>query len=69
MLTKGMRVHISERGWPILVPTQGRRKGLDKFGTLQSNERNGCVLTTGSEDPSDPRQTVRVLTIMLASEY
>ncbi|MFN8941779.1 MAG: DUF3768 domain-containing protein [Acidobacteriota bacterium] len=51
--------------------------GEHDFGSITHNDElifwkidyYDPTLTCGSEDPSDPQQTVRILTIMLASEY
>lgn len=39
------------------------------FGKIDYYDRNDTRMTTGSGDPSDATQTLRVLTIMLAEDW
>lgn len=51
--------------------------GEHDFGAIQLNDTRffwkidyyNRELDSGSEDPSDPKKTTRILTVMLASEY
>jgi hypothetical protein len=60
----------------VFTPDNDPHKERD-FGAFEHNGQRifwkidyyDTTMTKGSEDPSDPKQTVRVLTIMLASEY
>jgi hypothetical protein len=60
----------------VFTPDNDPHKEHD-FGAFEYNGKHifwkidyyDTSMTKGSEDPTDPQQTVRVLTIMLASEY
>jgi hypothetical protein len=57
---------------PIPSPkgvTIGCEKGVTFGCELTKIDNYDPTLSGGSEDPSDPAQTVRVLTLMLADEY
>jgi hypothetical protein len=85
MLTRGIAALPVEQVKEILLAVQtftdfnpdNDPHGEHDFALLQAAGRNVMfkidyydpTMTGGSEDPSDPSQTCRVLTIMLASEY
>ena len=56
-----------DKAWAMYEP--GALRHHDGQKIFWKIDYYDTTLTKGSEDPSDPKQTVRVLTIMLASEY
>lgn len=85
LLTSGIQALSEENAHQIILKVQAFKDfspdndphGEHDFGSLEHDGEKVFwkmdyydeTMMYGSEDPSDPKQTVRVLTVMLAEEY